>query len=176
MKHVGLLIVVRGEDDKVGDVLERLLGARLVFLDFLRVIDLLVRFARIKVVVFLERELNDEIKVAELEILRKKRRRGARMSVKTTYCSVAVQLKLTELPSSFKYARLIFLDPTRTRTQFPRWLSSRIWSRMLEASNKDASSTASPVVVWLMPPCPIVPTRTHNSVFSRRSMLLYVST
>ena len=66
---------------------------------------------------------------------------------------------LTALSGSFRYTRLIFLEPTRTRTQLPLKLSSRICERILLAQRHDALQTEP-----------------HNSVFSRLSMLLYVST
>jgi hypothetical protein len=40
---------------------------------------------------------------------------------------------LTALSFSFKYTRFTFRDPTRTLVQFPRRLSNRICSRMLQS-------------------------------------------
>ena len=71
------------------------------------------------------------------------------------------EFTLTTLSGSFRYTRLIFLEPTRTRTQFPRKLSKRICSRMLRTGQLEVPGTSE---------------YADKSVFSRLSMLLYVST
>lgn len=166
-----------------------LLRLRLVRLDPGRVVNLLVRLARIQKGVLFQREGDDERVVAELEIL---------LESSETHGSVTVPKEgvqyrheergkeggRTALPSSFRYLRLIFLLPTRTLVQLSRPLSNRIWSKILPVTKGEGRQSCKKQLSRRR----VKRLRereaggegdedtTYNSVFSRLSMLLNVST